>query len=127
MLRLIIALVLAAIPLTFAAGERFQGVVSEPSGYVIVPGDNGLDFDDAGATGAITFTLPGWRPGLRFCFTEAARQTMTVKTTLGASVVTGGASTIAVLTSTVNSRLCVKATEPAIWEVDGQSGSWTFE
>ena len=110
-----------------AGGTRVE--VSKTSAYLVASGDAGTDFNNAGAAGGITFTLPAWSAGLNYCFTNTAGQTVTVQAPSGAFITEAGVSTASggTAASTMQySAVCVVAMTSAIWQVDRHVGGWTL-
>jgi len=57
----------------------YRGIVPKTANYTVVYADYGKMFTNAGAAGAVTFTLPATpRKGLKFAFRVEADQTVTV-------------------------------------------------
>lgn len=64
--------------------KRFQ---SKTSNYTVVANDNFTLFDNVGATGAVTFTLPALAAGYLFGFRGQADQTITIASNEGDNMV----------------------------------------
>lgn len=61
-----------------SSAPSWRGQVDKTADYTILPGDNGFLFTNAGASGAVTFTLPTIAPGYSFGFFVVADQTVTI-------------------------------------------------
>jgi hypothetical protein len=110
-----------------AGGTRVE--VTETANYSVTSGDAGSDFNNAGAAGGITFTLPAWSAGLNYCFTNTAGQTVTVQAASGNFITEAGVSSAAggTAASTMQySSVCIVAMTSAIWQVDRHIGGWTL-
>ena len=59
---------------------------SAPGGIL---GESGTKYDNVGATGAVTFTLPEPAPGLNFAFTVGAAQTVNITAPAGVNMTLG--------------------------------------
>lgn len=67
---------------------QFQRFQTKTTSYQIVAADNLSHFDNLGAVGAVTFTLPPIANGYQFFFTAMAAQNLIVASTEGANMVT---------------------------------------
>jgi hypothetical protein len=112
---------------TGVGGSRVE--VSETSDFAPTSGATGTDYNNTGASGTITFTLPAWAAGLNYCFTDTAGHTVVVKagsgnfiTEVGVSSVSGGTITSMSQYSTV----CIVAMTATGWQVDRHVGSWSL-
>ncbi len=80
--------------------------VSKTAAYQVLSTDNFTLFDNVGATGAVTFTLPAIANGYKFGFRVQADQTVTVASTEGTNIVTfNNASASSVAYSTGGSKI----------------------
>ena len=110
-----------------SGGARVE--VTKTSSYLVAAGDAGTDFNNAGAAGGVTFTLPAWSAGLNYCFTNTAGQTVTVQAASGNFITEAGVSSASggTAASTMQySAVCVVGMTSAIWQVDRHIGGWTL-
>ncbi len=110
-----------------AGGSRVE--VSKILSYSVNSGDAGTDFNNTGASGGVTFTLPAWSAGLNYCFTNTAGQTVTVQAATGNFITEAGVSSASggTAASTMQySAVCIVAMTSAIWQVDRHVGGWTL-
>jgi hypothetical protein len=121
---------ITASPTTGAVGLSFSRVeASKTASYSVLSSDNNTDFDNAGASAAITFTLPAWSAGLSYCFATEAAETVTIQAANGNFIVEAGVETASGGTaqSTMQySNLCIVAKTSAIWQIDRHIGGWTL-
>lgn len=68
--------------------------------YTIAVGDNGAVFDNTGATGSITFTLPTLAANFRFWFRNMVAQTITVSGASGKMIGFNNATATSIALST---------------------------
>jgi hypothetical protein len=66
---------------------EFLTFVAKTANYQILSTDNMTEFNNTGATTAVTFTLPPIAPGLKFGFRVVANQNLSVTSTEGANIV----------------------------------------
>lgn len=109
--------------------KRFQ---TKTSNYTVVANDNYSHFDNLGATGTITFTLPAIAAGYYFKFQSLAGQAITVTSLEGSNVIiTPGTLTSTSVTNTQASAAWFKVySNPAgtkwIVEHSGRAGDYTI-
>ena len=65
----------------------FKNFVSKTTAYSVLATDNFTQFDNTGATGAVTFTLPAIANGYMFGFRVIADQTVTVASFEGTNII----------------------------------------
>ncbi len=110
----------------------FKYQLSKTANYTVLATDNGANFDNTGASGAITFTLPAIANGYHFGFSVAAAQTVTISSNEGANIVAPGnaaASNIAFQTPGQQIGSFVRVyTNPAgtLWYISALNGPVTI-
>lgn len=67
-------------------GCKGSGPVAKTAAYTIKAAQAGTIFTNAGAAGAVTFTLPTAKAGMRFVFAVIAAQTLTIQASGGALI-----------------------------------------
>lgn len=106
--------------ITSAAGT---GVSAKTANYTVTAAETGKAFSNAGAGGAVQFTLPTPKPGMWFCFFKLAQQNLTIAA--GAGITVNGASTFA-NTAAENNKSCIMvATSTTNWATMASFGTWT--
>jgi hypothetical protein len=127
-----------------AAGDIFKNGVSltatafpgqkalqatKTGNYSVLAGDSNTSFDNTGASGAVTFTLPSYAAGLRYCFTVTAAQTLEVLAPASNHIAIGTTNSAAagnIQASAPYSTACVVATSVSNqWAATSTTGSWT--
>lgn len=63
-----------------------RGPFAKTAAYTVLATDAGKIFTNTGAAGAVTFTLPTVKAGMRFNFAVVAAQTLTLLATGGAKI-----------------------------------------
>lgn len=112
-------------------------VVSKTASYTILPTDQGTDWNNAGASGAVTFTLPAPSPallGVRHRFMGVADQNIIVATATADTLITkhdAAADSIALQTSSekiggVIEAICINNGGTYQWLAFGASVGHTF-
>jgi hypothetical protein len=77
-------------------------MIGKTASYALLNTDNGTQFSNSGATGAITFTLPAIANGYSFGFFCAANQAITISSNEGSNIIAennASASNIAISTA----------------------------
>jgi len=104
------------------------GVVSKTANHTLLPSESGLDFDNNGATGAVTFALPVAIVGLTYTFTAMEYFDLVIDAPtgvmiyLGESVSTAGGTLTASAPGPAVRLKCRSATE---WVAQFFAGTWT--
>lgn len=110
-------------------GELPFGIVtSKTANYTISAADNYRDFDNNGAAGQVTFTLPAATVGLAYGFAVLEAQNLIVSAPGGVVIYLGGLATSAggnITSNTVGSYLSLKCRSATEWMVQSSMGSWT--
>ena len=95
----------------FLFDDSFNGfpyvlnVVAKTANYTVTTAENGTLFTNAGAAGAVTFTLPTVAKGLRYQFFAEADQTVTVAGATGTLVVFNDAAANSIAFSTASEKI----------------------
>ena len=103
-------------------------LTTKTSSYPLVATDSGQHFDNVGAVGAVTFTLPAAVRGLNFWFTVFAAQNLIVLCGAGDQVAVGNLNSAAagnIQSNVPFSSIFVMALDATQWVVKSQTGSWT--
>lgn len=80
----------------------WRGQLSKTANYTALATDNGVLFDNTGAAGAVTFTLPAIADGLKYGFLVAANQNVLVTSAEGSNIIApnnASASTLSFVTA----------------------------
>lgn len=113
-----------------AAASGQYALSTKTTNYNIQATDNGIWFDNRGATNEVDLLLPAAVNGLHYCFTVATAQTFKVKTLSGAAVAIGSINSASggnILSVTPLSSICVHAESGNLqqWIADqGPVGHW---
>lgn len=102
-------------------------LVSVTSNYDVLPTDNGTQFDNYGAVGSITFTLPSWQAGLFFSMVVAEPFALSVDP--GASTLTLApfGSLVSLSSQDLFSSVLIGTTgSPGNFFVKSLIGSWDY-
>jgi hypothetical protein len=102
--------------------------VSKTGAYPVVAGDAGTHFDNIGAAGSVTFTLPAAAPGLNYCFLVSAAQTVVVAAASGEKVAIGLTNSAAsgnITATAAFSQACIEAHAASQWVARSVTGTWT--
>jgi hypothetical protein len=118
-----------------ADGARLSSIESgitnetQTANYTINILESGIDFNDSGAGGAHTNTLPASIPGTHAYFTCLAAQTMDIKAATAQDTIRYGATVSAgggdIFTSAIGSTLHIKCPVTNVWIIDQLVGTWT--
>ena len=113
---------------TAVAGQKALQA-SKPSSYSVQASDSNTNFDNTGATGAVTFTLPSYAAGLRYCFTVTVAQTLEVLAPASNHIAIGTSNSASAGNIQANapySTACIVATSVNDqWAATSTTGSWT--
>lgn len=91
---------------TNAAGwGPFRRYQTKTAAYQVTTADNGTQFDNTGAAGSVTFTLPAIVPGLMFGFRVVAGQNLVVASNEGTNIVAFNNASASSLTFSTASQL----------------------
>jgi hypothetical protein len=66
---------------------EFLGFVTKTANYQVLASDNFVEFNNIGAVGPVTFTLPAIAPGYKYGFRVVADQNLTIASSEGANIV----------------------------------------
>ena len=95
-------------------------VVSKTADYTVTTGDNGVHFDNLGASGDIVLTLPTPAAGLGYTFTVMASHYIRVNGT----IMQGGLSGAYIRSNTPGNYLALEAHDSSGWIVSSIEGGW---
>jgi hypothetical protein len=104
-------------------------MVTQTSAYFVLASDSNTHFDNLGASGSVTFSLPAAARGLRYEFTVMAAQTLEILAagsdiiSIGANASAGGGNVAA---NALYSHLAIEAKGTVHWIVTSAVGSWTL-
>jgi hypothetical protein len=116
------------VALTTLTGVVNRTISSKTTNYVILATDDPSDFDNAGAAGPVTFTLPAAVVGYVFSFTVAEDQSLVVDAPGGVTIyVEDLASTSGgtVTATTKGAYLLLKCRSVTTWYAQARLGSWS--
>ena len=106
----------------------FGVVTSKTASYAVLAADSYKDFDNNGAAGSVTFTLPASTVGLAYGFAVMEAQNLVVDAPGGVTIYLGEISTTAggtITSNAVGSYLFIKCRSATEWIVQSSMGSWT--
>jgi hypothetical protein len=106
----------------------FGVVTSKTASYAVLAADSYKDFDNNGAAGSVTFTLPASTVGLAYGFAVMEAQNLVVDAPGGVTIYIGALATTAggtITSNEVGSYLFVKCRSATEWIVQSSMGSWT--
>jgi len=101
---------------------------SKTASYSVLASDTFTEFDNIGAAGAVTFTLPVPAVGLVFGFAVVAAFNVIVKAPGGSYLHLGtvpSSSGGTVYSSAVGSYVLIKCRSSSVWLIQSTSGTWT--
>lgn len=112
---------------TKSAPPAGGSVVAKVASYAVLASDSGTTFNNLGASGAITLTLPTPAVGLTYSFVTAAAQNMILD--VGGSVVIGIGEIATspggqVACNSPYSAITLKALSTTLWVAVAMTGSW---
>ena len=117
-----------ALNANFAALAPLDAISSKTANYTIVTADSYKDFDNTGAVGSVTFTLPTPAAGLVFGFAVVAAYNVIVQAPGGSVVYLGtlaSSSGGTVSSNSVGSYALVKCRSLTEWLIQSTMGTWT--
>lgn len=103
--------------------------VNMTSNFSVPATDSRTDYNNVGAGGSVTATLPPASPGLSYCFFNAAGTTFVIKAQSGNFIVQAGGSSSSggTATSAANhSTFCVTCRDSTNWHADRVTGTWNL-
>jgi len=106
----------------------FGVVTSKTASYAVLAADSYKDFDNNGAAGSVTFTLPASTVGLAYGFAVMEAQNLVVDAPGGVTIYLGEISTTAggtITSNAVGSYLFIKCRSATEWIVQSSMGTWT--
>ena len=106
----------------------FGVVTSKTASYAVLAADSYLDFDNNGAAGSVTFTLPASTVGLAYGFAVMEAQDLVIDAPGGVTIYLGEISTTAggtITSNAVGSYLFIKCRSATEWLAQSSLGSWT--
>ena len=106
----------------------FGVVTSKTAGYAVLAADSYKDFDNNGAAGTITFTLPASTVGLAYGFAVMEAQNLVIDAPGGVTIYLGALATTAggtITSNEVGSYLFIKCRSATEWIVQSSMGTWT--
>ena len=121
-----------ALPVT-SGGTGVTGfgvVTSKTASYAVLAADSYKDFDNNGAAGSVTFTLPAATVGLAYGFAVMEAQNLVVDAPGGVTIYLGALTTTAggtITSNEVGSYLFIKCRSATEWIVQSSMGSWSAQ
>ena len=106
----------------------FGVVTSKTASYAVLAADSYLDFDNNGAAGSVTFTLPASTVGLAYGFAVMEAQDLVIDAPGGVTIYLGALATTAggtITSNAVGSYLFIKCRSATEWLAQSSLGSWT--
>ena len=106
----------------------FGVVTSKTASYAVLAADSYKDFDNNGAAGSVTFTLPASTVGLAYGFAVMEAQDLVIDAPGGVTIYLGEISTTAggtITSNAVGSYLFIKCRSATEWLAQSSMGSWT--
>ena len=106
----------------------FGVVTSKTASYAVLAADSYLDFDNNGAAGSVTFTLPASTVGLAYGFAVMEAQDLVIDAPGGVTIYLGALATTAggtITSNAVGSYLFIKCRSATEWIAQSSMGSWT--
>ena len=106
----------------------FGVVTSKTASYSVLAADSYKDFDNTGAAGSVTFTLPASVVGDVFSFTATEAQTLVVDAPAGVTIYVEDLASTSGGTFTATARgayLLLKCRSATTWYAQARLGSWT--
>lgn len=104
-------------------------LVARTTNLTLNASDSGGQYSNAGATGAVTITLPAASPGLTFTFRCMASQNLVVQAASGDVIRVGASQSTSGGTATANGAgqvLTLTAMDSTNWVADSSTGTWTL-
>lgn len=106
----------------------FGVVTSKTASYAVLAADSYKDFDNNGASGTVTFTLPTASVGLTYGFAVMEAFNLVIQAPGGVTIYLGEISTTAggtITSNAVGSYLFIKCRSATEWIVQSSMGTWT--
>jgi len=105
---------------------------AKTAAYTVTTGENGTGFTNAGATGAVVFSLPAAVPGLHYYFGVRAAQELRIdpngsETISLPSTGVPGAAGKYLVADAVGETVHLMCFAAGSWAVVGYTGTWTAE
>lgn len=103
-------------------------IVPKTANYTVVVSDSGKHFNNVGAAGSVTFTLPTGAAGMQYTFEVDATQTITIQAGGSDTIRNGTVVSAAGGTMTANANGCIVhlvCTKANTWKVKSIIGTWT--
>ena len=116
------------VSLTTLTGMVDPAISSKTANYVILATDNPSDFDNTGAAGSVTFTLPAAVVGYVFSFTATVAQPLVIDAPGGVTLYAGNLASTSGGTLTATTRgayLLLKCRSSTTWYAQASLGTWT--
>jgi hypothetical protein len=114
--------------ITTLTGMVIPAMSSKSTNYVILATDEPSDFDNTGAIGSITFTLPAAVVGYVFSFTATVAQPLVIDAPGGVTIYAGDLASTSGGTFTASARgayLLLKCRSNTTWYAQAILGTWT--
>ncbi|MBP7570781.1 MAG: hypothetical protein KBA95_12040 [Acidobacteria bacterium] len=112
-------------------GRGLRTVAAKTAAYTVTAADNGTTFTNAGASGAVTFTLPPATVGLWYRFVVKAAQELRIDPsgTETISLATGvqQAAGKYITADAAGERISVECVAAGVWETAEAVGTWGVE
>ena len=107
-------------------------VSTKTSAYTVLEADSGRTFSTAGASGAVTFSMPAAVPGLRYRFRVGAAQELRIdpngtETISLPSTGVPGAAGKYLTADAAGETVAIECVVAGTWSVFGYTGTWTAE
>lgn len=107
-------------------------VQTKTAAYTVTTGDSGRTFSTAGASGAVTFSMPAAVPGLRYRFRVGAAQELRIdpngtETISLPSTGVPGAAGKYLTADAAGETVVIECVVAGTWAVFGYTGTWTAE
>lgn len=106
-----------------------RAITAKTADYTVVANDSNRLFTNAGASGAVNFTLPTAAAGLTYTFYIDASQTLTITAGASTTIRSGGSVTASagnITASTVGNTVRLTAISATQWIAETITGTWTF-
>jgi hypothetical protein len=116
------------VALTTLTGLVNPAMSSKTANYQILAADDPSDFDNTGAAGSVTFTLPASVVGDVFSFTATENQTLVVDAPGGVTIYVEDLASTSGGSFTATARgayLLLKCRSATTWYAQARLGSWT--
>src|SRR5262245_39272018 len=109
-------------------GSHGKGPIAKTASYTIKAVQAGTIFTNSGATGAVTFTLPTAKAGMRFTFIKVAAQNLLVKAAAGNKIAGSAAGKVYqnVTAGDAGTGTLTIFSDGIDWYVLGSVGTWAI-